>query len=305
LGLAVVEGRLAVVSSGAPAEAPVGAVVTAIDGVPASKRLAREVALASGTAQWREVKALGALTNGAKGTAVTLGLDSGSGPREVSLTYGAPPSLPKRPAPVAELEPRVWYVDLTRAKMAEITPKLETLAAARGVVFDVRGYPDDGGFGVLPHLLAEPETDRWMHVAKIVGPFYETAGWQDLGWDVKPALPHIAGKVVFLTDARAISYAESVMGYVADRGLGTIVGGTTAGTNGNVARFVTPSGFNVGFTGMRVTRHDGRSPHHLVGVQPDVAVAPTLAGLRAGRDEVLERGLSIARAAPAEARPRP
>ena len=41
---------------------------------------------------------------------------------------------------------------------------------------------------------------------------------------------------------------------------------------------------------MRVTRHDGRSPHHLVGVTPDVPVAPTLAGLRAGRDEVLERG---------------
>ena len=42
---------------------------------------------------------------------------------------------------------------------------------------------------------------------------------------------------------------------------------------------------------MRVTRHDGRSAHHLVGavLQPDVAAAPTIAGLRAGRDEVLER----------------
>ena len=59
---------------------------------------------------------------------------------------------------------------------------------------------------------------------------------------------------------------------------------------------MTPGGFNVGFTGMRVTRHDGRSPHHLVGVKPDVAVAPTLEGLRAGRDEVLERGLAIVRA---------
>ncbi len=89
------------------------------------------------------------------------------------------------------------------------------------------------------------------------------------------------------------------MGYVADRKLGTIVGGTTAGTNGNVASFLTPGGFNVGFTGMRVTRHDGRSPHHLVGVAPDVPVAPTLAALRAGRDEVLEKGLATATSAPA------
>ena len=46
---------------------------------------------------------------------------------------------------------------------------------------------------------------------------------------------------------------------------------------------------------MRVTRHDGHSAHHLVGVQPDVAAAPTIAGLRAGRDEVLERGIAVAR----------
>jgi C-terminal processing protease CtpA/Prc len=116
------------------------------------------------------------------------------------------------------------------------------------------------------------------------------------GWDLKPARPRIAGKVVFLTDDGAISYAESVMGYVADRRLGTIVGSTTAGTNRHVASFTTPGGFSVGFTGMRVTRHDGRSPHHLVGVQPDVAVTPTLEGVRTGRDEVLERGAAMVRA---------
>ena len=115
-----------------------------------------------------------------------------------------------------------------------------------------------------------------------------------MGWNLKPGSPRIAGKVVFLTDGSAISYAESVMGYVADRKLGTIVGTTTAGTNGNVASFMTPGGFNVSFTGMRVTRHDGTSPHHLVGVTPDVPVTPTLEGVRAGRDEVLARGLALA-----------
>jgi len=137
-----------------------------------------------------------------------------------------------------------------------------------------------------------------MHVARIVGPFGETSGWSSFGWNVAPARPRIGGTVVFLTDARAISYAESVMGYVADRKLGTIVGSPTAGTNGNVASIRTPSGFQVGFTGMRVTGHDGRTPFHLVGVKPDVPVTPTVEGLRAGRDEVLERGLAIARGGP-------
>jgi hypothetical protein len=300
--LQAIEGRLAVTASAVPQEAPVGAVVATIDGIPATDRLASAVCLASGTRQWRQVAGTWPLMTGPKGATVRLGLDLGSGTREVTLAYGTPPPPVKRPGPVAELEPGVWYVDLTRAKMAEVELKLAALASARGVVFDVRGYPTDAGFGVLPHLLDVPETTRWMHVAKIVGPFYETAGWQDLGWDVKPASPRLAGKVVFLTDGGAISYAESVMGYVADLGLGTIVGGTTAGTNGNVASFVTPGGLSVSFTGMRVTRHDGRSPHHLVGVKPDIAVAPTLEGLRTGRDEVLERGLAVARGAPGESR---
>ena len=294
--LAVIEGRLIVTASAVPSEAPVGAEVVTIAGVPATDRLARATTLVSGSPQWRQMTATWALTSGVKGATVELGLDRGSGPRPVTLTYGTAPPPVKRPQPVAQVEAGLWYVDLTRAKMPEVAPKLADVAAARGVVFDVRGYPTDAGFGILPHLLDAPETDRWMHVAKIVGPFYETAGWLDVGWDMKPANPRIAGKVVFLTDGGAISYAESVMGYVADRKLGTIVGTTTAGTNGNVASFPTPGGFDVGFTGMRVTRHDGHSPHHLVGVTPDVAVAPTLAGLRAGRDEVLERGLAIARA---------
>ena len=138
-----------------------------------------------------------------------------------------------------------------------------------------------------------PEGDRWMHVAKIVGPFGQFDGWQSFGWDMKPASPRVAGTIVFLADERAISYAESVMGYVADRKLATIVGGTTAGTNGNVATFAVPSGFVVAFTGMRVTGHDGRTPYHLVGVRPDIQVTPTLAALRAGRDEVLERAIRL------------
>ena len=125
VALAVVEGRLVVTSSGVPSEVPVGAVVVTLDGVAAADRLARATSLASGSTQWRQVAATWPLMSGAKGATAKLGIDIGSGPREVTLTYGAPPPPPKRPGPVAELEPGVWYVDLTRAKMAEVAPKLE------------------------------------------------------------------------------------------------------------------------------------------------------------------------------------
>jgi C-terminal processing protease CtpA/Prc len=111
-----------------------------------------------------------------------------------------------------------------------------------------------------------------------------------------PAEPHIGGKVVFLTDGRAISYAESVMGYVAGHGLGEIVGGATAGANGNVNPFSIPGGFRIMFTGMRVLKQDG-SRLHAIGFQPTVPCQRTIAGVRAGRDEVLEKGIEIIRQA--------
>lgn len=77
-----------------------------------------------------------------------------------------------------------------------------------------------------------------------------------------------------------------------DRKLATIIGGATAGTNGNIATFTTPGGFAITFTGMRVTGHDGRARHHRVGIAPDIRRDPTLAGVRARRDELLERAVA-------------
>ena len=294
--LGMIEGQIAVTATAAPAHAPVGAVVTSIDGQPAAQRLAAVMPLQSGSAQWKQARALLEIATYPVGTRVELGLETGAGPRVASLQCERGTiAAETRPEPITDLGSGVWYVDLTRARVEDVSPRLDDLAAAAGVVFDVRGYPTDAGAQILPYLLDAPEQDRWMHVHRIVGPFGESAGWKSLGWDLEPQQPHIGGKVAFLTDGRAISYAESVLGYVADRNLGTIVGAATAGANGNVVQFDVPSRLRIGFTGMRVTGHDGRTPHHLVGVLPDIPMAPTLAGLRAGRDEVLDRAVALVR----------
>jgi C-terminal processing protease CtpA/Prc len=99
--------------------------------------------------------------------------------------------------------------------------------------------------------------------------------------------------VVFLTDERALSAAETFMGIVEAHKLGPIVGSPTAGTNGNVDPFVLPGGVLVSWTGMKVLKHDG-SRHHGVGILPTVPASRTLAGVSARRDEVLEKGIAVA-----------
>jgi C-terminal processing protease CtpA/Prc len=74
--------------------------------------------------------------------------------------------------------------------------------------------------------------------------------------------------------------------------LGEIVGGTTAGTNGNANLFALPGGYQFMWTGMKVVKDDG-SPLHGVGIRPTVPVAMTRNGVAAGKDEVLERALDV------------
>ena len=294
--LGMVDGQVVVTATAPPAEIPIGAVVSTVDGVPAAQRLGEAMRVASGTTQWKQTRALQEIATCRGGAVVKLMIDTGAGPYASSLPCdGKQVPVEKRPEAVTELRSGIWYVDLTRARMPQVTPVLDKLAAATGVVFDLRGYPTDAGAQILPYLIATSEADRWMHVNKIIGPYGESAGWESFGWNLKPQSPRIGGKTVFLTDGRAISYAESVLGYVADRKLATIVGGATAGANGNVVAFVVPGGFRIVFTGMRVTGHDGKTPHHLVGVQPDVPMSPTVAGLREGRDELLDRAVALIR----------
>jgi C-terminal processing protease CtpA/Prc len=48
------------------------------------------------------------------------------------------------------------------------------------------------------------------------------------------------------------------------------------------------------FTGMRVKFGDG-SRFQNVGILPDVPAAPTVEGIRAGKDEVLDKGIEVLR----------
>ncbi len=147
---------------------------------------------------------------------------------------------------------------------------------------------------MLRYLTQKPLRSAHWEVPEIIYPDgLNLAGYDTSGrWTLPPKAPYFTGKIVFLTDARAISYAESAMGIVEYYKLGDIVGGPTAGANGNVNPFTLPGDYTVRWTGMRVIKHDG-SQHHLIGIRPTVPVEHTLEGVREGRDEVLEEALEL------------
>lgn len=208
-------------------------------------------------------------------------------------TQMLPARTDQRPESGTELAPGIVYFNLDGASSEDFTAALPKLEAARGIVFDLRGYPGGAGTDVVRHLSSELVRSARWNIPVATLPDREGRTWNTRGrWQLPPLEPRLNAKVVFLTDGRAISYAESIMGIVEAYHMGAIVGATTAGTNGNVNPFDLPGGYRVTWTGMKVLKHDG-SQHHGVGIAPTVPVEPTIAGIAAGRDEVLEKGVEV------------
>ena len=271
-----------------------GDVVASLDGVPADEVLHETEPYLSGSPQWKAFRAQRGFGRGERGSQVRLTLERSGETVTCELARDFDGAIQEeRPDPITELREGVYYVDLSRAEIGEIEERAEALAGAEGVVFDLRGYPN-GTHAVLQHLTEDSlRSARWQVPQQIYPDQTELVGYDTTGrWTLPPKAPRFTGRVVFLTDGSAISYAESVMGIVEHYRLGEIVGQATAGANGNVNPFTLPGGYALSWTGMRVVKHDG-AQHHLVGIQPTVPVERTLEGVRAGRDEYIEKALEV------------
>lgn len=245
----------------------------------------------SGTPQWIAYTTARQLLFAEEAVPLAITVRRGATETAMSVPRAAMQRAPDehRPQTGAELRPGIIYVDLTTATKSEVDALRPRLVSARGIVFDMRGYPSSSqpDQSVFPYLSHETlQSARW-NVPVITHPDVVDSWITDGRWSLAPKEPYIPAKRAFVTDGRAISYAESIMGIVEAYHLGAIVGEPTAGTNGNANSVALPAGYGFVFTGMKVLKHDG-SRHHLVGILPTIPVHRTLAGIAAGRDELLD-----------------
>jgi C-terminal processing protease CtpA/Prc len=283
-----------------------GDAILRLDGKPAREAIEAAEALVSGaTPRWRRFRTVASLPYGAPESELKLEVQPPGDPdapaRTVTLRRTLPLRGPEsvtereqkgRPEKIAEVRPGIFYVDLSRVTNGDFLAAVDELAAARGVVFDLRGYPNAISPLFLQHLTDRPLHSAQWQIPVITRPDRQGIAWLRSHWTLPPRAPRLACKIAFLTGPGAISYAESCLGIVEAYKLGALVGGPTAGTNGNINFFVLPGGYQLVWTGMRVVKNDG-SPHHGVGIQPTVPIAPTRRGVAAGRDEVLEKGIEV------------
>jgi len=275
-----------------------GDVILEIDGQPAMERLEAARQLNSRYGAFGDFYILLEWLAGQDGSTVSLTIDPVNGDenytaditRNTAFTQESYTQRENRPDVISDLGSNILYVDLTRLTTGEYTASIERMAAADGLIFDMRGYPTNAAISILGHLRGENLSSAPFLVPITVTPDHIDIRLLDITSD-----SWIIGKntvftdnVAFITNSNgAVSYAESIMGIVEGYQLAEIIGSRTAGANGNVAFLLLPASYRMSFTSLHVLRFDG-SPLFTVGVQPTIPVERTRDGVAAGRDELLE-----------------
>jgi C-terminal processing protease CtpA/Prc len=289
---------------GKDAGVEIGDVILKVDGEDASQRLARIARfISASTPQWQAVRSVRGLLNGPDGSTATVTVrDKKDQIKELKLprknAYVQGDYSERQGEPYKLLSPQIGYADLDRLEVSMVDAMFEKFRNTKAIVFDDRTYPLGTAWAIAPRLTEKdlvvgavftrsvpmsPDSPQGEIASSFTTQSFEQRIPHSDKWKYK-------GKTVMLIDERTISQAEHT-GLFLEAANGTkFIGSPTAGANGDVTNFCVPGGIWISFTGQAVRHADGRQLQR-VGLKPDIEVRPTLKGIRAGTDEVLERAV--------------
>jgi len=192
------------------------------------------------------------------------------------------------------------YVNMGMLMPEEVTEMYDGLKDAPAIIFDIRNYPNGTLWDIGPLLFPNPITSAILYdpaLAWMPAPYfyYYFPGWyyidddsNNLGdWSNPDAYQ---GNVYILVNEETQSQAEYTCQYLSYHHNATVFGTQTAGADGNVSSMSLPGGITTYFTSLGWYYADGYQQQRN-GVKIDSIVSPTIAGIRLGKDEILEAAL--------------
>lgn len=160
------------------------------------------------------------------------------------------------------------------------------LSKSEGLIIDMRCYPPhDFRTFIAKHVLPEkPECNmaNTYPVIALPGIFHRETIAQ-IGRPYKK----YDKPIVLLVNETTQSMAEYFVQAMQNNHRVQVIGSKTAGANGNVSEFLLPGGIKSRFSGLGWYYADG-TPVQRQGVKIDHEIKPSVEGIAAGRDEVLE-----------------
>ncbi len=299
VGERFVVGAIADSARAAAAGLRIGDVIRATDGAPVdslARAWARHYGASNEAARRRDIGRF--ITRGPCG-ACRVSFERGNDRMEVTATRDSSSVVNSRaglthdlPGPTfRKLADDVAYLKLSSVVADSSASYVDRAAGTRCLVIDIRNYPSQFVvFALGQHLVDHPTP--FAKFTRGDGANPGAFVWTD-SVIIEPAAPHYAGRIVILVDETTQSSAEyTSMAFRSVPG-SLVVGSTTSGADGNVSAVPLPGDLRGMISGIGVFYPDGR-PTQRIGIVPDLVVHPTVEGIRAGRDEVLEAALEAA-----------
>lgn len=192
-------------------------------------------------------------------------------------------------APWKKLDEDLGYIFPGTIQESDIPTIKEALKETKGVVIDLRTYPSTFiVFSFGEYLMPEP-----TEFVKFTSGNLEKAGQFSFSKALsvgKKNPDFYRGKVAILVDVTTQSQAEYTTMAFRQAPQARVFGSTTAGADGNVSEIFLPGGLRTMISGIGIYNPDGTETQR-VGIIPDVEVRPTMAGIREGKDEILEKAI--------------
>ena len=188
------------------------------------------------------------------------------------------------------LDNNIGYVTLGSIKAEDISKIKDELKDTKGIIIDIRNYPST----FVPFSLGSYFVSSSTPFVKFTNGNVDHPG--EFTFTKNLEIPSqgetYKGKLVVLLNELSQSQAEyTAMAFKAGDNT-TIIGSTTAGADGNVSAILLPGGLRTMISGIGVNYPNGDETQR-IGIVPDIEVKPTIKGIRAGQDELLEKAIEI------------
>lgn len=198
--------------------------------------------------------------------------------------------------PVFRLENKA-YVEFSSLRVTEIDSLMQSFQNTKGIVFDLRGYNDDGALlKVFDYLFLKPQffgiksqpsfdqPGKFCFVDHIIDEKYKYIG--------KENPEAYKGQVIVLINEYTQSAAE-LWAMIFKKVPNIIfVGSQTAGADGNMVSIKLTDGNELYFSGLGIYYPDGTETQR-IGIKPDVVIRPTLQSIRNKEDLLLKKAFQL------------
>ncbi|OEK04952.1 S41 family peptidase [Roseivirga misakiensis] len=184
----------------------------------------------------------------------------------------------------------IGYMDMANIKAQDVSAILDNLRNKKAIIIDIRNYPEFIYMPISRYLNSSRKAfaTTYRPYLKYPGKFLPPRTISTRGTS-----NNYKGKVIILVNSETVSRAEfTAMAFqTADNTI--TVGSQTTGADGDVLGFNYLGGYLTTMSGNGIEYPDGTETQRK-GVKIDVLVERTIAGVRNGKDEILEKAIAIA-----------